>query len=78
MGHVVPGQLAEHVLGDLEDDRLAGLAGLAAARLLGLDREDRVEDALGRVDLGMQKKIIVVWCLFSFFKELGMTPIIPE
>ena len=62
MGHVVAGQLPEHVLGDLEDDGLPGLARLPAARLLGLHREDRVEDALGRVDLIREENYRLVVC----------------
>jgi hypothetical protein len=47
----LPGQLAQHVLGNLGDDGLPGLALAGGAALLGLDREYLVQDGLGRVDL---------------------------
>jgi hypothetical protein len=50
MSHI-PGQLAQHVLSNLGNDGLPGLALAGGATLLGLDREDLVQDGLGRVDL---------------------------
>ena len=43
--------IPEHVIGQLVHDGLPGLAGLAAAALLGLDVQYLVQDALGGVDL---------------------------
>ena len=43
--------IPEHVISQLVDDGLPGLAGLAAAALLGLDIQDLVQDAFGGVDL---------------------------
>ena len=48
---VVAWQLPQHVIGQPVHDGLAGVAGLAAHALLGLDAQDGVQDALGRVDL---------------------------
>jgi hypothetical protein len=47
----LPGQLAQHVFSNLGHYRLPGLALAGGAALLGLDREDLVQDGLGRVDL---------------------------